>query len=375
MFRTLIGKPPDVGMSRPRFAFIARNLFQARRMAALCRAASGVMVCRPKLASELQDLGVNVETWRWPWRFLDGQYPVLAMHGSYSGAMAHRKSKIAMIQYGYSKEPYNFGAWRAAADLILAYGPYAAEKFGVFAPVREVGYPQAALVKTQWRAPEKFKTGTRLRVLYAPTWGDLSSLDTVSAEVIALQKHHEVTVKLHHNTIAREPERMAAFADHQHLLADPDQSLDAAILANDVIISDNSGAIFDAIFCQRPVVLANGDPELLAQARKSDPYSLEIAQRNAIGIQAPKGGLRDAVATAAHPDYAPEIGRDMLFSDVADPIAEMVVALEDLLNGHIHGTQMQTYTAGTLRKAARRNQNLSLLCIGLAILSVIALLL
>ena len=46
-----------------------------------------------------------------------------------------------MVQYGYAKEPYNFGAWRENADLILAYGEYAREKFSKSARSIAIGIP------------------------------------------------------------------------------------------------------------------------------------------------------------------------------------------------------------------------------------------
>lgn len=352
-------------MTAPRFAFFARNPFQARSMAPLCRAVDGVMLCRAQLAKDIGDLSVTVKPWRWPWSWLDGRYDVLVMHGAYPGAMTHRKSKIAMIQYGYAKEPYNFGSWRAAADLILAYGPYAAAKFATFAPVCEIGHPSAQLVSEFWQAPAKFTKDQRLRVLYAPTWGALSSLEQVTQDVLTLANDHDVTIKLHHNTIAREPARMARFAEHAKLMAEPDQALMSAILEHDIVISDNSGAIFDAIFCQRPVVLVDGDPALVAKAQKSDPYSLEIAQRSAIGVQAKQGQLQDAVEAAAHPDYAPDIDKSTLYSDINDPMAAMVAALNDLANGTIKPEQMQGYVQSAIRKAARKKQALTRLCIGL----------
>ena len=46
-----------------------------------------------------------------------------------------------MVQYGYAKEPYNFGAWRENADLLLAYGEYAREKFSKSARSISIGIP------------------------------------------------------------------------------------------------------------------------------------------------------------------------------------------------------------------------------------------
>ena len=69
-------------MSTARFAFLARNQFQARSMAPLCGAVGGVMLCRAKLRDEIADLDVPVRIWKWPWAWLDGRYSVLVMHGA-----------------------------------------------------------------------------------------------------------------------------------------------------------------------------------------------------------------------------------------------------------------------------------------------------
>lgn len=48
---------------------------------------------------------------------------------------------------------------------------------------------------------------TLKRILYVPTWGDLSSIDYYLDEVIALSRNYTVMLKLHHNTDFLEGER------------------------------------------------------------------------------------------------------------------------------------------------------------------------
>ncbi|MCW7538933.1 CDP-glycerol glycerophosphotransferase family protein [Aquabacterium sp. A7-Y] len=302
---------PDTAV--PTIGFIGWNPFQlvhVRKLVAALPGACFVLERRKDYIDEfngdlLTDPQVPVLVWN-STRLaqLDGVFDVLVCQTPFPKIESFRRTRIAMLQYGYAKEAHNYGPWRAFADLTLAYGPYAADKISHFSPAVPVGNPRFDdwhLADFHSRANERLGgclDPSRKTVLYAPTWGDLSSVDRNLAAVYALADEYNVLVKMHHNTELLEPARKRAMAAGrvQHFGAN-DDLLELLALA-DVVVSDYSGAIFDAVFCQKPVVLLDGEIDA-SLGHKVDLHSLEYARRDEIGMRvSDPSGLRAAVAQA-----------------------------------------------------------------------------
>ena len=75
-------------------------------------------------------------------RKLDGEFDILVCQTPFKQLHLFAKTSIAMIQYGYAKEPHNYGAWRSFADVNLTYGEYARSKISPFSPSVSVGHPR-----------------------------------------------------------------------------------------------------------------------------------------------------------------------------------------------------------------------------------------
>ena len=361
-----------------KFGFLVNNLFQAEQMIDLCRAFGryGSFICRPDLESKLRSLYGDVQItsdfrksllWQNGLVRCDGRFDVLVAHRSYSGFERFQRTRIALIQYGYAKSAYNYGSWRALADLNLVYGPHAANAIESLSPVRKVGHPMQKLV-TKSSPP---LTGSKLRVLYAPTWKNLSSIERWADEISALASTHILTLRPHHNTVLQEPDRMArlqtmvggTFASNETRLID-------LICQSDVVISDYSGAIFEAILASRPVVLVDAEPDKVNADRKVNSQSIEIAHRRDIGLIAEPGKLAQAIMAAVYGSGPKGIDRAMLFADVDDPLAEMIKALKELAAGQIipNNTQRLAQRAERKRRIRRYQRRLILT---IAVLQVI----
>lgn len=320
----------------PRVGFVARNTFQAAQLVPLVRAMNGTLLAKPKLLHILQDLYPDLKNMPMPSSARDGEFSVLVSHGPFSGIEKLIRTRSVMVQYGYAKSKYNYGSWRALADLNLVYGPHAAEGMARYAPVWIVGHPmqsRARRAKPEGNDPK--------RVLYAPTWGDLSSITHWADEIAELGEDYDLILKPHHNTVAREPKLMTALQAKGGHLAPANTPLMDMIKAADVVISDYSGAIFDAILADTPVVLVDAPPEIIAAEKKLDVQSLEIAQRDALGLVAEKGKLRTAIASACMGGAQARISREVLFADVTDPLEEMVLAIKALARGEIVANSAQ----------------------------------
>ena len=221
---------------------------------------------------------------------LDGKYDVLVFQTPFPGIHLFKKSRLVSLQYGLAKEPHNYGDWRAFGDLALCMGPYSVDRIAPFCQAISVGNLSldAYVARKDFFRDScmellpSFVAG-RKTVLYVPTWGDLSSIDIYTEAIAALQSFYNVIVKLHHNTYLLEKKRLQntikllPVALHTKAC-----ELHALIDLADLVVSDYSGVIFDALLHDKPVVLLD-IPEPLSSA-KLDKNSLEWCHRNEFGL-------------------------------------------------------------------------------------------
>ena len=349
-------------LTTPKIGFVGWNPFQLLHVRKLIKALPGacfVLEKRKDFINEfsddlLNDPSVPVIVWKHNTLIaLDGVFDVLVCQTEFKGIESFVETQIAMIQYGYAKEAHNYGTWRSLANLNLAFGPYAARKIGYFSPTVASGNPRY----DDWfdsdfhsNSIAKHMAGldpNKRTVLYAPTWGDLSSIDVFLGAVYDLADQFNVLLKMHHNTHLLEPGRKQAMK-HQtvrHLGANED--LLELMTVSDIVISDYSGAIFDAVFCKKPLILLNVDIDQ-TMGKKLDEHSLEYMRRDEIGLQVDRPhSLRDAVLQAAQ---ASDIMisksaslRAELFTDQPGATERAASALLTLAEGNYVPDQMHSY--------------------------------
>ena len=362
--------------------FVVANAFQAGHIAALARRVGGTLIARPKLAKTLT-VDAKVLPWRRTWTALDGVYDVIVGQTAFAGAGAMRKSRVVFVQYGYAKEPHNFGGWRGFADLNIAYGPYAAAKMAHFAPALPLGHPrQQEVLSDGFTQAARDRYGPSLNpdlptVLYAPTWGPLSSFERYGDALLALSDRYNLLFKLHHLTAEREKDRVAKLRDEGvQFFGAGDDFFALAVLA-DAVISDYSGAIFDAGLLGKPVVLFDL-PDAVGTA-KMDPDSLEITRRADLGqVVADPADVAAGLQAALSEPLADSTLIQSLYADEPDPLDAMAKAIAAVAAGEIEPTQMQRYAMTFVRgQEARivRIKRRSLAALGVGIALFIALLL
>lgn len=283
----------------PTVGFVGWNPFQLMQVRRLIQAMPGssfVLESRKDYVSEfhpslLSDPDVPVMLCKQgKVNSLDGVFDVLVFQTPFANIHLIKSSKIAMLQYGYAKEAHNYGAWRSFADLNLVYGDYAARKIGMFSPALAIGNPRFDdWHNPSWHAMQEKKFSPTLNparktVLYAPTWGDLSSVDQYLDEILNLSDKYNVLLKMHHNTEILEPTRKSRILRGNVHCFGANDDLIELLSVTDVFISDYSGAIFDAVFCGKPIVLLNGDFSA-ATGNKLDNFSIEYSRRSEIGLE------------------------------------------------------------------------------------------
>ncbi|MFA9262379.1 MAG: CDP-glycerol glycerophosphotransferase family protein [Undibacterium sp.] len=182
------------------------------------------------------------------------------------GCMGHpaaRKIKKIGVTYGCGKELNSVRPSRGLYDLILSYGPRDHVLFSYYTQSKIVGNPkfddwfndtldQVALSEVQTRLNPDKKT-----LLYLPTHSDLSSVDGLAAALKRLTAIYNVIVKFHYFLLHEEPERVALLQDPRLIQYGDEADLLVLLKVADVVLSDNSSAIFDAILADRPVIVTD----------------------------------------------------------------------------------------------------------------------
>lgn len=255
---------------------------------------------------------------------------------------------LVSVQYGLAKERHNYGEWRALADMNLMFGPYSAEKVAHFSPSYGVGNikfadwaPHGA---AQGRPEAKRAIGAdpaKPLVLYMPTYGALGSFDDLVEPLSRLGEGFEVAIKMHHNNEMKgDSWRHAAARRGLTRLFSGGADQKALLAAADVVVSDFSGAIFDAIYARVPVVLFQDDPARKVGVQKFDLASIEFSRRSELGVVCERpGDLAAAIAAAL--DRPPEATarveavRAQLFADAAGSVAHSTELVDRLLRGDI----------------------------------------
>lgn len=184
---------------------------------------------------------------------LDGSHDVIVCQTPPLLHCLLTRSRTVVLQYGLGKERYNYGAWRALADLNVVYGPHSEARMRGHARTTIAGcvlfdafFAQESIDDVRPPVPR----GSRPRVLYSPTYGELSSLASVLPRLEV--EDTDLTVKLHHQSSRLD---IASSLDLAVLdsTADPVRTIRSA----DVVLSDHSGAIYDALYARVPVVLTS----------------------------------------------------------------------------------------------------------------------
>ncbi|MEG7363060.1 CDP-glycerol glycerophosphotransferase family protein [Pseudomonas citronellolis] len=284
-----------------RIAFVTWNPFQLLQFESIAK-----RFVRPTIF--IIDKGANVQLFpkkllnHKDWRIeyikpadmplIDGTHDAVLFQSAFPGIERLKRSRLVSIQYGLAKERHNYGEWRSLADLNLMYGAYSTNIVSHYAPSRSVGNPKFDIwleVKNKYKDKEELYKSLALdlakkTILYMPTWGDLGSFDELLEKIAGLQSKYNVLLKMHHNNDAKTPEWLIS-ANRVKLKNIYDGSADQLKLlcAADIVVSDFSGAIFDGLYAEKPILLYQAGIKEKIGIQKFDLESLEFCRRDEIG--------------------------------------------------------------------------------------------
>lgn len=161
-------------------------------------------------------------------------------------------------------------------DGFLCYGDFDAACLSNFGITFKIGN----LKYVDFKRKRKRKTD-KLTILYLPTYAEYSSIEIIGPELKKLEKYYNIIIKPHHGTeyLKNEIEqnRMKFLRNNfQNIYSSTDSLLD---LLNecDVVITDQSGAVFDAICTKKPVLMYYNENELL---KKNIALPIRYAKQN-----------------------------------------------------------------------------------------------
>lgn len=173
----------------------------------------------------------------------------------------HRRK--AHMNYGAGKELAMFNTRKRLWDLYLCLGPYIYKTARLLTYAKIVGYPKF----DDWFNKEfdfnfmeevrRKLDATRKTILYLPTHSDLSSIRELKYGLAKLSNTYNVIVKLHYYTPWEDPELVKSLSCLRVFLFKDEVDLLPLMKIADVVVSDNSSAIFDAILADKPVVVAD----------------------------------------------------------------------------------------------------------------------
>lgn len=357
-------------MNKYKIAFIGWNPFQFIHIKLLASKIPGSVFILEKRRDHLNDFTkeiltnqeVPVVVWETgKIKELDGVFDVIVCQTMFLHLPLFEKTKVVMLQYGYAKEPHNYGTWRALADLCLVYGSYPEKKLSTYAPSKAVGNPRLQLWYDEdfhLIAKNKYIHSIDdglLTVLYMPTWGELSSVDEYIGAVLGLSERYNVLVKLHHNTDLLEDGRLEKIeTDRIHFFGANDDALELLSIS-DVVISDYSGAIFDAIHCEKPVVLLDKNENEILEEAKIDTHSLEFNRRDELGYRVARpSDLIDGIKYIEE-NYDYIVGekkaiKSELYEYSENSVEKCIEAINSLISGDIVRTQMQSYIHDSVKE-------------------------
>lgn len=137
-------------------------------------------------------------------------------------------------------------------DAILCSGNYDSNYLNVFSKT----YITGNMKYINFRK-EKCKEISKKILLYLPTYGDESSIDLIVNHIKDLKEKYYIIIKIHHGTsfLIKEKRRINKIKEYADEFYDCKKDLSELLKIADVVLTDNSGSIFEALYTYTPVAV------------------------------------------------------------------------------------------------------------------------
>ena len=140
-------------------------------------------------------------------------------------------------------------------DAILCFSKYDADFLNVYAKTELIGNLKYLNFK------KKSFNSAKPVLLYLPTYGNVSSIDLITAQLEKLKSKYYLITKLHHGTssLKNETERIEKLKSISNECYNHTTELVKLLEKADVVLSDNSGAIFETLYAKVPLAIFSDD--------------------------------------------------------------------------------------------------------------------
>lgn len=201
------------------------------------------------------------------------QFDLIVAHTAFDGVGDLHSAKLAFVQYGLAKEDYNYGLWRALADVNFVFGDYSRTKLLALSNAVVVGHP----VLSRWQKGLRCSLPkcSLPTLLYAPTWGEHSSLkaNCCALRELAASSQYRVILAPHHNSLVFDGDLINEIPAGVKVVTSQEERL-SALQQADVVVSDFSGIIFDAFYLGKKVAVIRSS-EACSYSEKIGANSIE----------------------------------------------------------------------------------------------------
>lgn len=176
---------------------------------------------------------------------------------------AHIK-KVNMT-YGLAKELTMLRPTRSVYDVILAYGKRDQKLFSLFTKSVAIGNPRLDNFyngvigdSVRMRFREFFRDPAKKIVVYVPTHGDLGSFREMLNVFERLSGHYNIIFKPHYYTLREERDIVEKYRQIKGILVIDDVWDTIEVMAAaDIIVSDSSSSVFDAMQVDKPIIMCD----------------------------------------------------------------------------------------------------------------------
>ncbi len=170
------------------------------------------------------------------------KYPVdIPVHSRWSGRYL----------YGLAKDEWNLSIENNIYfDFVFTYGPIEDSFISSLTKTIPIGNMQIFGQKDKSSTNDKKKT-----VLYLPTFGELSSIPQSRLFLAELAREFDLIIKLHHGISFLDPETVKELRKSNYKLFDHETPLSDLLNDADVVLTDVSGSMHQAIAAEVPVVV------------------------------------------------------------------------------------------------------------------------
>ncbi len=204
-------------------------------------------------------------------------------------------------RYGYVTKPeFSYSVGNGIFyDYVLCYNKEDASILSAYAKTLVVGELKLA----DYRHAEPKSSRAKKTLLYLPTHGEGSSIPAVCKVLANLANQYDIIVKAHHGTSFLTVEQSAIQEIKQtfYRIYDSRTPLYDLLAEADLALSDNSGAIFDAIATEVPVAIFNQYPMVYFEGTLSPQY--QLIQDGIVPATGDPAQLANILEKALMPEY------------------------------------------------------------------------